>query len=50
MSGSVADRFNIGVTGEAAVETGSHFAYMLRVNTGCSARGGPGAPSGSRSV
>lgn len=31
MSGSVADRFNIGVTGEAAVETGWHFAYMLRV-------------------
>ena len=31
MSGNFAHRFNVGIIGEAAVETGNHFSYMLRV-------------------
>ena len=31
VSGSFGDRFNIGVIGEAAVETGTHFSYLFRV-------------------
>ena len=30
MSGSFSDRFNVGVLGEVAVETGDHFSYMFR--------------------
>lgn len=30
MSGSFSNRFNVGVLGEFAVETGSHFSYMFR--------------------
>lgn len=31
MSGSIDRRFNVGIVGEAAVETGKHLSYMLRV-------------------
>lgn len=31
MSGSIDRRFNVGILGEAAVETGNHLSYMLRV-------------------
>jgi len=30
MSGSFSNRFNVGVIGEVAVETGKHFSYMFR--------------------
>lgn len=30
MSGSIDRRFNVGIMGEAAVETGKHLSYMLR--------------------
>lgn len=32
LSGCFGDRFNIGVIGEAAVETGSHLSYMFRTS------------------
>lgn len=32
MSGSFSDRFNVGVIGEVAVETGNHFSYMFRTS------------------
>lgn len=32
MSGDVGDRFNVGVIGETAIETGSHFSYMFRTS------------------
>ncbi len=32
MSGSFQHRFNVGIQGEAAVETGNHLSYMFRVN------------------
>lgn len=31
MSGSIDRRFNVGIMGEATVETGTHLSYMLRV-------------------
>ena len=31
MSGSIARRLNVGIMGEAAVETGKHLSYMFRV-------------------
>ena len=30
MSGNFSNRFNVGVLGEVAIETGNHFSYMLR--------------------
>jgi hypothetical protein len=30
LSGSFNKRFNVGIVGEAAIETGSHISYMLR--------------------
>lgn len=32
MHGTFADRFNVGIMGEAAVETGNHFSYMFRAS------------------
>lgn len=32
LHGSFQNRFNVGIQGEAAVETGNHFSYMFRVN------------------
>lgn len=32
LSGTFANRFNLGVVGEAAVETGSHLSYFFRTN------------------
>lgn len=32
MHGCFADRFNVGIMGEAAVETGNHFSYMFRAS------------------
>lgn len=32
MHGSFQNRFNVGIQGEAAVETGNHLSYMFRVN------------------